>query len=286
MGVLQRFERRLEGLVEGAFARVFKGVVEPVEVARALQREAEDRKAIVGRDRVLVPNEYVVLLGPRDHERLAPYSESLGEELAEMVRERADDQGWSFVGPVQVRLEEADGLGTGKFRVYSEAQRDERSGRRGRHAASGRLDVDDFAPVHDPRQPQAPVVDNDRPAPPFAVEDYPEPAASAPPNRPTSAVSSAYAGRPRLTGYGPDHSLNQARTVIGRAQEADLRLGDNGVSRRHAEVRIVGDDIAIADLGSTNGTRVNGRPVREALLADGDRVEVGQTTLVFRRDRS
>ena len=55
MGVLQRFERRLEGAVGTAFARLFKGQVEPVEVAKALQREAEARRAIVGQDRVLVP---------------------------------------------------------------------------------------------------------------------------------------------------------------------------------------------------------------------------------------
>ena len=66
MGVLQRFERRLEGLVEGAFARAFGGAVQPVEVAAALQREAADKKAIVGQGRVLVPNEYVVELGSSD----------------------------------------------------------------------------------------------------------------------------------------------------------------------------------------------------------------------------
>ena len=71
MGVLQRFERRLEGAVGTAFARLFKGQVEPVEVAKALQREAEARRAIVGQDRVLVPNRYVVELGPTDHDRLS-----------------------------------------------------------------------------------------------------------------------------------------------------------------------------------------------------------------------
>ena len=66
MGVLQRFERRLEGLVEGAFARVFGGVVQPVEVAAALQREAADKKQIVGQGRVLVPNHFVVELSASD----------------------------------------------------------------------------------------------------------------------------------------------------------------------------------------------------------------------------
>jgi hypothetical protein len=117
--VLQRFERRLEGLVEGAFARAFGGVVQPVEVAAALQREAADKKAIVGQGRVLVPNEYVVELGSSDAERLQEYDEPLRKELADMVTEHAQEQGWSFVGSVKVRFETVDDLATGLFRVRS-----------------------------------------------------------------------------------------------------------------------------------------------------------------------
>jgi hypothetical protein len=119
VGVLQRFERRLEGLVEGAFARVFGGVVQPVEVAAALQREAADKKAIVGQGRVLVPNSYVVELGRSDAERLGEYDEPLRTELASMVREHAQEQGWSFVGDVRVAFEQVDDLDTGVFRVRS-----------------------------------------------------------------------------------------------------------------------------------------------------------------------
>jgi hypothetical protein len=85
--VLQRFERRLEDLVGGAFARLFKGQVEPVEIAKALQREADENRAVMGGGRVLVPNRYVVELGPSDHERLAPWETQLTRTLAEMVQE-------------------------------------------------------------------------------------------------------------------------------------------------------------------------------------------------------
>ena len=101
MGVLQRFERRLEGLVEGAFARVFGGVVQPVEVAAALQREAADKKQIVGQGRVLVPNAFVVEVGTTDLERFGEWDEQLRKELAGMVAEHAKEQGWSFVGSVR-----------------------------------------------------------------------------------------------------------------------------------------------------------------------------------------
>ncbi|MGB8652064.1 MAG: DUF3662 and FHA domain-containing protein [Mycobacteriales bacterium] len=119
MGVLQRFERRLEGLVQGAFTRAFGGYVEPVEVAAALTREAEDKKAIVAAGRVLVPNSYVVELGEADSERLREYDEPLRRELGAMVSEAAQEQGWSFVGPVEVQFEQHDELGTGAFRIRS-----------------------------------------------------------------------------------------------------------------------------------------------------------------------
>ena len=121
MGVLQRFQRRVEQLVNGAFARAFKAEVEPVEIASALQRECDDRAAIVSRGRTMVPNSFVVELGTADYQRLTVYSEPLGAELADLVAEHAAEQRYSFVGPVTVAFEEADDLDTGMFRVRSKA---------------------------------------------------------------------------------------------------------------------------------------------------------------------
>src|SRR5438067_11267471 len=92
VGVLQRFERRLGGLVEGAFAKVFKGDVQPVEIASALQRESDDRKTVVGQGKVLVPNDFVVELGRHDHERLSPWGDQLSTGLAALVDEHAVEQ--------------------------------------------------------------------------------------------------------------------------------------------------------------------------------------------------
>lgn len=230
MGVLSRFERRLEGLVEGAFARVFRGGVEPVEIAKALQREAEDKKAITGA-RTLVPNAFVVELSKGDAAKLTPYAVPLGAELAAMVREHAAERRWTFVGPVVVTLEEHDDLDTGVFRVRSAVQ-----------------------------------------------EGEPDPV-------PTTTTT----GQPRLrvvNGAGASNEIPLTRDVlvVGRASTADIRLDDTGVSRQHAEVRREGDDVVIVDLGSTNGTSVNGRVVERARLTPGDRIELGRTTLVYERD--
>jgi hypothetical protein len=226
VGVLQRFERRLEGLVEGAFARVFGGVVQPVEVAAALTREAADKKQIVGQGRVLVPNAFTVEVGRTDLERFGEWDAQLRKELASMVREHAQEQGWSFVGPVQVGFEQSDELTTGVFRVRSSVVADHLDG------------------PH------------------------------------TQGV-----GRPRLVIPGnPDRvvPLTRAVTVVGRGADADLRLPDTGVSRAHAELRVDGDVVRLVDLESTNGTSINGRRVRESDLADGDRVQIGATALVYK----
>ena len=69
--------------------------------------------------------------------------------------------------------------------------------------------------------------------------------------------------------------------VIGRLPECGVVLADSNVSRRHAELRRAGDSVVLTDLGSTNGTRVNGAPIRERVLASGDEVSVGSTRLIF-----
>jgi Protein of unknown function (DUF3662)/FHA domain len=122
VGVLQRFERRIEEMVNRPFARVFKAEVQPVEIASALQRELDARAAIVARGRTMVPNVFTVALGPHDHERLNTYSEALTSELAAMVAEHAEEQRYTFLGPVSIEFEQDDQLETGRFRIRSAAE--------------------------------------------------------------------------------------------------------------------------------------------------------------------
>ncbi|MEL3950245.1 DUF3662 domain-containing protein, partial [Streptomyces sp. LNU-CPARS28] len=119
MGVLKKFEQRLEGLVNGTFAKVFKSEVQPVEIAGALQRECDNNATIWNRERTVVPNDFIVELSAPDFERLSPYSGQLGDELSGMVREYAKQQRYSFMGPIKVHLEKAEDLDTGLYRVRS-----------------------------------------------------------------------------------------------------------------------------------------------------------------------
>lgn len=121
MGVVQRFESRLEQLVSGAFARVFRSAVQPVEIAAALEREVDNSAQILSRKRRIVPNSFHVELSAADFERLSPYGSTMADELTEMLREHAAEQSYVFTGPVSIAFHQSDDLSTGRFRVRSAA---------------------------------------------------------------------------------------------------------------------------------------------------------------------
>jgi hypothetical protein len=238
VGVLQRFEQKLDRLVNGAFARAFRSEVQPVEIAAALQRELDDKAAVLDRERTVAPNVLTVELGPGDYERLAPYSGPLSAELATMVKEHADTQGYHLMGPPEVSLVPIADLPTGVFRVLSE----------------GRAGV-----VAQPWVQQPSAVAEPAPLP--------------------STIPHA-----RLIVSGTSYPLTQTVTTIGRGTDVDIRIDDPGISRKHAEFRVAtdGSGFSVIDLASTNGTYIGNDKVGERLLADGDEVRMGATTLTFR----
>lgn len=335
MGGLQRFEKRLSGIVEGGFARVFRGRVEPVELASALAREADTNKA-VGPQRVLVPNVYAIALGRADFDRLAPYALTLGDELAVMVSEHAAEQGYSFVGPVAVTLHQHDTLGTGAFRIESrvEASRDAPS----RPAAAAPVERPVATPRAEPVFPPARTPDGEFPSgplvaqapvpslgtpplvtppvalPPVVVPPVVVPPVSAPPlvdlppvpPLPTAPAVVPPAVEPEPVAYEPPPvqdpalttvfpaapppapprgrlqlpdgqqvPLNADVTVIGRGADADVRIRDASVSRRHAAISVVGRAVVVEDLNSTNGILLNGRKITRETLTDGAELRLG-----------
>lgn len=276
MGVLQRFEKRLSTLVEGSFARVFHGRVEPVELAAALAREADTNKA-VGPQRVLVPNVYEVALGRADYERLAPYALTLGDELAVMVSEHAVEQGYSFVGAVTVTLRETATLGTGAFRVDSRVEAARDAPLPPAAVRPGPRPGPVFPPVRTPPVTPPPVF-TPEPGPPDAPLPVPDPAMTTvlQPAEPEPAR-----GRLELPN-GEQIALRGESMIIGRGAEADVRISDASVSRRHAKITVVGRAVVLEDLASTNGVTVNGRKVARETLNDGDEIQLGAATVRYR----
>lgn len=127
MGLLERFEDSLDRLVNGAFARAFKAEVQPVEIASALQREIDDRAAVIDRERTVIPNVFHVELSEHDYKRLAVFREALQTELATHVSQYAAEQRYTLLGSVEVTIGEDDELETGIFRVRSEARAEVRA---------------------------------------------------------------------------------------------------------------------------------------------------------------
>jgi Protein of unknown function (DUF3662)/FHA domain len=269
VGVLQRFERRLEGMVGLAFARIFKGKVHPAEIAKALQREADEQRSVVGEGRVLAPNVYVVRLGETDFGHLGQWSDQLAAELADMVSEHIDDEGYQVFDKVTVRLERDDDLPTGVFEVSSQV------------ADPARPSSREDAAVAAPPLPGHPALP---PLPPLRGRVATDTGKQNP-----SIVGRA-GSRTGIThvlvvdGPGTRHELTTGRNVIGRGTEADIRLPDTGVSRKHVDVVLDGGTATVEDLGSTNGTLVNGRRVSRQALADGDVIRIGHSVLVYRQD--
>lgn len=280
MSVLQRFEKRLEGLVEGAFAKVFKGVVHPVEILNAMQREAEAHKAILAGGRTLVPNRYVIDLSPYDHSRLAPYAAALAQELAQSQAEFIGEQAWTVYGDVIVEIERGEGLDTGMFRVTAEVFSGE---------PSPPPPPPPGSPVHSMAGPPPGMPGGmpggmpPGPPPGYGPPGYDQHAAPHPGSPPMGPM-----GGPRnarlVASDGRTYPLAIGSTVIGRGDQATLRLPDVGISRRHARIDYDGAQVVLTDLGSTNGSMVNGQRVSAVALNPGDMIQIGTTTLTFRVD--
>lgn len=216
MGI-RGFERRLERLVEGAFARAFKSGLRPVELGRRIVREMDDNRSVGVRGGTVVPNSFTVWLSPSDIEQFEGVQDSLARELGDAAREHARDEGYAFMGPVEVELEADDRLHTGAFQITS---------------------------------------------------------------RMAEGEGGAGAGSIVLPS-GERFALTDSVITIGRHPDSNLVLADPNVSRNHAEIRPQGDAFAIVDLGSTNGTRVNGVRVDAQVLQDGDEVSFGNTRMRF-----
>ena len=105
------------------------------------------------------------------------------------------------------------------------------------------------------------------------------------PPQPTEAVSPVELGLENeifsLTMNGRTHALEGAKVVLGRSKDSDIQVEDANVSRRHAELRREGATWWLVDLGSTNGTELNGKRVQRSKLDDGDTITLGATELVF-----
>ena len=485
MGLVDRFERKLEATVGDTFARVFGGSIVPQEVEAMLQREADAGARDVGSGRILAPNDYVITLSASDFHKVRADPDLTPTTFARYLKGYIHDQGWQTYGDVVVQFEASPNLHTGQYRTRGAVNPDSTSGEtapappdrahtaepgvpmtdnpsyrggqgqgqpgddyydygrqgeeprapyapeggyppaagaaqppqggyeQGGYPGGGYPDQGGYPPAgYDQRQggygqqpggygdqayrpgppgygapqgapgapggygqPEAGGYDYGRPpAPPrgddygrgeaprpaypeqggypdqggyggyggeqggyggqpyggrqdYAQPDYGlygEPAApqgySAPADQGYGAPADQGYGAPADQGYGQGgydygqppaaapaagyggaygvgganvtlqlddgsgrtYQLREGANVIGRGQDAQFRLPDTGVSRRHLEIRWDGQVALLSDLNSTNGTTVNNAPVQEWQLADGDTIRLGHSEIIVR----
>lgn len=225
MRALDRFEKKVESVVNSAFARAFRSEVKPIEIASAIRRAMDDRAAALSQSRTVVPNDFTVRLSQADLQRVVEWgAETLGQEIASAATEYATSQEYAFVGPVTVAFTSDEELSTGRFHVESATRR----------------------------------------------------GAAAP-----AAASAASTRHPILDIDGQRYLLTGPVTVVGRGGEADVIVTDSGVSREHLELRITAHGTVATDLGSTNGTFVEGHRIEAATLVDGNTITIGRTRIMF-----
>ena len=271
MSVFRNIERKIGGMVEGVFGRTFRSSVQPVELARKLAKEMDDHRTI-SIHRVYVPSSYTIYLNPADREQFTAYETQMCTELEEYLVEHARREGYTTATRPVVTLETEDALHVGMFGIAVETGDEEEL----EAEAAGEAAPAPSVPLAAPLPPLAPDVPT---APPGATMVY----ASDPIPEPAPEPARAPAEVAVLTWDGREHDLGGQATVIGRSSECDIVVGDPNVSRRHAEVRRVGRGFSLVDLGSTNGTEVNGQRVTETSLMNGDVIGVGTTQITFER---
>ncbi|MFE1082920.1 DUF3662 and FHA domain-containing protein [Brevibacterium sediminis] len=282
MGLLDRFEKGLENVVNGAFAKAFRSQVEPVELAGALRREADNKAAVVSRGRTLTANHYVIELSQTDHDRLSGLESELRSDLRQVVGDHAVEQAYSFVGPVSVEFALADDLDTGMYRVVSSTQRPDGSPAAQPANRGGYDPISRANPIvgESPNSGPRPATPRRTPEP---ARSAPTPAATSRPNpaaRPAPAPARSIEAS--VTIDGRTQMLRQGTNTFGRSSSSsDFVIDDPGVSRRHFEIVVEGDRAVANDLGSTNGTLLHGRKLTSATLSDGDVLLAGEAEVHY-----
>jgi len=253
--VLRAIEQRLERIFEGIFGRAFRTNVQPVELARKLAKEMDEHRS-TSVTRVYAPNEYTIYLSPGDREQFEGYENSLVSELEEYLSEHAARENYALLTPPRILFETDEDLGVGEFGI---ATRMAQFGRGGGGMAAPEIPAPGATMVYKPR------------------------------TQPTEAASALDLGVERevavLQWSGRRRALEKQRSVLGRSRDADVQIEDPNVSRRHAEIVQEGSTYWLVDLGSTNGTEVDGRRVQRVRLADGSRFTLGETTVTFSTER-
>ncbi len=215
--VIKKVENKIEKLVEGTFAKFFSSELKPVEISRKIVREIELNRSIGVHGDHLAPNDFDVAISESDYSNLIKAKEPLEQELEETIRDYSYQEGYIFLGSINVSIKKEENLRAGTFRIDARLKQDE----------SG--------------------------CPPGAL----------------------------VLPDGKRIQIGNRVITIGRLQDSTVCIDDPSISRNQAEVLLRETGYLLSDLGSTNGTLVNGRRISQHVLTDHDQIEFGSYRIRF-----
>ena len=222
MSIFDRFENAVERGVNGAFSRVFRSGIKPVDITTAIRRAMDDSVQEVSASRIIAANHFTVYASREDLFSLEASLDVLADEFAQQATEHASNNDYSLLVSIEFVADSTEAAGT--LKVAAENRR----------GAAAPATASSASPEH-------PIIDID----------------------------------------GDKWLLTEPVTVIGRGSEADIVVNDSGVSRRHLELRITPTGVIATDLGSTNGSFVEGHRIDAATLLDGNQIVIGRTKILF-----
>jgi hypothetical protein len=238
-------ERSLENIFDGLFSRAFKSGVKPLQLGRKMLQVVDSERDVDAQGRRVVPNSYLIQLSPDDREGFADVEPTLLQELTVALREYISQEGYHVEGKARVALRTNPDLRRGKFEI----------------------DCRNITPEAAPAQPAEPSPEAPAPAAPLLA-----------------VVPSAFDRPPAVLSLpnGQRIELHEGHYVLGRHLENDIVLNDTNVSRKHSEFVCAAGEVVVRDLGSTNGTKVNGVLITgEQLLQHGDVINFGTAQVRF-----
>lgn len=245
--MITRFEDFLGTRLEGLFKRAFPRPLEPGDLAKALHKQML-RQRLKSIKYVYVPNFYLVRLNPRDYQNFASYQQALVKELADYLKKKARERNLHLLTPLEIKLDYDSHVPQGKIAVFGRLQE-------GLASTSNEQNIDEMDTLVYHQGGSIPVTETD---------NY-------------TWVVEVVEGVDK----GQSFPLVKTRNLIGRQVTAEISLLDPSVSRHHAQIEVLPSQVLLTDLGSTNGTFHQGKPVDTVLLNPGDRFQVGNTSLVL-----
>jgi hypothetical protein len=262
LGFLKHIEKRMESLVEGVFGRAFRRQIHPVEIAKGLTKQMDEGR-MVSISRTYAPNDFTVHLSREDTESIRAYQASLNDELIQYASTHAENKNYHLMTPPRIRFETEDTLRFGEFGVTAKL-----TGGDGPREKGAPQDTSGQTRIFRTEESSGGEIDQG-----------------------TATISADEARRHGLAReivevvLGDEKHQLEGRGPwsVGRSQENDIVINDPNVSRKHARISRADNGFVVEDLGSTNGTLLDGAPIDRERIEGGDELTFGQSTARFIR---